>query len=115
MKALNRAVASRQWFAATVFSRGKKPIYSKKKGQRLHTGNSSTILLKNVRYLEDDKLVSDHAWVPSFPQIAAFPIGSRIKFSAEAEAYLKGYGRPGESSFSFDYKLVKIEDISFAT
>jgi hypothetical protein len=55
--------------------------------------SEETILLKNIVDLEDNKLVSDHAWfnyTKAFQKVKLEP-ETRVEFEARVKQYSKGY------------------------
>jgi hypothetical protein len=71
--------------------------------------SEDTILFKDVREVETNKLVADHLWfnfTRSFENITLTE-GSNIEFEARVKVYAKGYVNKamGHTKRSFDYKL----------
>ena len=84
-KVLKESLGERRKFSGTFVKLGKKKNY---------VGYSEdTILIKNIKDLEDGKLVADHLWfsyTKGFQQILLIA-GVHIEFEARIKKYEKGY------------------------
>ena len=69
-----------------------------------------TVLLKNIRLAETNKIVTDHLWFNKTKSFEALELkeGDIVQFDARVNSYTKGYKGYREDVFSLiekDYKL----------
>lgn len=79
--------------------------YGLKAGYR---GQEPTILLREVRLLRDNRLMTDHLWfnlTKGFRQLGQLKHGDVIQFDGRVNSYLKGYQTPSLSAATIDYQV----------
>jgi len=77
-------------------------------GGRIET----TILLRDVRFEDTNKLATDHLWFTFGAWAKGISTGAAISFDARVDVYIKGYfggkaDKLGLSSCEIDYKLTR--------
>lgn len=74
-----------------------------------------TILLKNIRLIGEEKILTDHLWFTKGKSWDGFIVGSVIEFDARISEYTKGYKGHREdvidSPVTTDYKLTRPTNI----
>lgn len=74
-----------------------------------------TILLKSIRLIGEDKILTDHLWFTKGKSWDGCNIGSLIEFDARISEYTKGYKGHREdvtdSPVTIDYKLTRPTNI----
>lgn len=67
-----------------------------------------TILLVDIKRLDDEKVIADHAWMTAGKQFKNLDLhsGDIIEFDARVGMYRKGYSESDEDNpFRYDYRL----------
>ena len=74
-----------------------------------------TILLKNIRLVGEDKILTDHLWFTKGTSWINIPLGSVIEFDARISEYTKGYKGHRkdvvDAPITTDYKLTRPTNI----
>lgn len=79
--------------------------YGLKSGYR---GQEITLLLREVRLLRDNRLMTDHLWfnlTKGFRQLGQLQRGDVVQFDGRVNSYLKGYQTELLTEATIDYQL----------